>query len=293
MLETLLDYEERIMRVQSYIRENLESDLSLERLANEACFSQFHFHRVFTAMVGEPVKKYVRRLRLEKAASLLRNTSYTVLDIALSSGYETHESFSRAFKCLFGLSPRDYRCDPWDEDNINRINPLGFRKTIIRNGKTGVIMDVNIKKMEQLTVAAVRHTGPYTECEPAWKTLMDDKVLQSKMSEKSVFLGICHDDPDETEPENIRYDACMVIDAEVDPGPGVEKMEIEGGEFASFLHKGAYGNLHDSYKKLYGEWLPDSGREPQCAPCLEVYLNNPETVGSEEELLTEILVPLK
>ena len=153
-------------------------------------------------------------------------------------------------------------------------------------------MDVEIKKMEKLTVAAVRHTGPYTECEPAWNKLMSDKVLQSKMTEKSVFLGICHDDPDEVEAEKIRYDACMVIDSDLEPGEGVEKVEIEGGEFASFTHKGPYANLHSSYQFLYGEWLPKSGREPKCAPCVEIYLNNPETVDKEDDLLTELLVPL-
>ena len=293
MLETILDYQERIMRVQSYIQHNLEGDLSLRRLADEACFSQYHFHRVFTAMVGEPVKKYVRRIRLEQAAAQLIRTEQTVLEIALSSGYETHESFSRAFKSQFGFSPRDYRNNPLDGDNKDRIRALGFRTLITRNGNKGVKMDVDIKKMEKLTVAAVRHTGPYTECEPAWTKLMADKALQNRMNEKSVFLGICHDDPDETEPENIRYDACMVIDADVEPGEGVDKIEIEAGDFASFTHKGPYSGLYNSYAALYGKWLPESGREPKCAPCLEIYLNNPETVEKEDDLLTEILVPLK
>lgn len=293
MLDTLLDYEDRIVRVQNYIRENLDTDLSLSRLANEACFSRYHFHRVFSAMVGEPVKKYVRRLRLENAARLLVRTESTVLDIALSSGYETHESFSRAFKSQFGFSPREYRNNPLDGKNRDRVKALGYKIIITRNENQGVIMDINIKKMETLTVAAVRHVGAYTKCDPAWKTLMDDKVLQSKMNEKSVFLGVCYDDPDETEEEKIRYDACMVIDRDIQPGEGIQKMEIDGGEFASLVHKGSYSKLHDSYKALYGEWLPQSKREPQNAPCLEIYLNNPETVADEAELLTEILVPLK
>jgi AraC family transcriptional regulator len=75
----------------------LDDELSLPELAGVANFSACHFHRVFRALTGEGVAEHVRRLRLERAAARLRNTSTSILEIALESGYQAHESFTRAF----------------------------------------------------------------------------------------------------------------------------------------------------------------------------------------------------
>src|SRR5215475_13869572 len=102
---TLQDYKRRILQVLMHVQENLDSRLSLDELAGLACFSPYHFHRIFKGMVGESVKEHVRRLRLERAANQLRKGSASVIEIALDAGYESHEAFSRSFKSLFGASP--------------------------------------------------------------------------------------------------------------------------------------------------------------------------------------------
>jgi AraC-like DNA-binding protein len=112
-------YRQRILRVQLFIQEHLDEELSLERLARVAHFSPYHFHRIFRALVGEGVNEHVRRLRLESAAVDLKNTGRTVLEIALDAGYGTHEAFTRAFRQMFGVSPSQYRAgqhplySPW------------------------------------------------------------------------------------------------------------------------------------------------------------------------------------
>src|SRR5687768_15821101 len=102
-------YRHRILKVQLFIQEHLDEDLSLERLARLAHFSPFHFHRLFRALVGEGVYEYVRRLRLERAAVLLKSTDRDVTAVAFDAGYETHEAFTRAFRRHFGLAPSRYR----------------------------------------------------------------------------------------------------------------------------------------------------------------------------------------
>src|SRR5262249_26256763 len=99
------DYRERIVRTLVYIQGRLDEELELAELAGVAAFSPFHFHRIFRGLVGESVKEYVRRLRLERAARCLKQESRPVTEIALQAGFETHESFTRAFTAMFGESP--------------------------------------------------------------------------------------------------------------------------------------------------------------------------------------------
>ena len=95
--------------VKRYIREHLHEPLDRETLAAVAGFSIPHFHRVFTAQVGESAASYVRRLRLERAARKLRMGAVDITEVALAAGYESHAAFSKAFKQQFGISPREFR----------------------------------------------------------------------------------------------------------------------------------------------------------------------------------------
>jgi len=108
-IQTLQEAPECIEDVMRYIREHINEPLNRERLAAVACFSVPHFHRVFTAHVGESAASYVRRLRLERAGRKLRMGAVDITEVALAAGYDTHAAFSKAFKQQFGLSPREFR----------------------------------------------------------------------------------------------------------------------------------------------------------------------------------------
>lgn len=92
-----------------YIREHIGEPLDREKLAEVAGFSVPHFHRIFTARVGESAASYVRRLRLERAGYKLRMGAVNITEVALAAGYDTHAAFGKAFKQQFGLSPREFR----------------------------------------------------------------------------------------------------------------------------------------------------------------------------------------
>ena len=102
-------YLQRIGLVLRHIEENLDARPDLDELARIACFSPYHFHRIFSAMVGESVAAYVRRLLLERAAMQLGHSSESVTQIALGSGYESVDAFSRAFRTHMGMLPSEYR----------------------------------------------------------------------------------------------------------------------------------------------------------------------------------------
>jgi AraC family transcriptional regulator len=99
----------RIEGVMRYIRDHLHEPLDRETLAAVAGFSIPHFHRVFTAQMGESAISYIRRLRLERAGRKLRMGAVDITEVALAAGYDTHAAFSKAFKQQFGLSPSEFR----------------------------------------------------------------------------------------------------------------------------------------------------------------------------------------
>ena len=105
----LTGYDERIQDVQKYVREHTDEELNREVLAAVAGFSVPHFHRIFTAHVGETSASYVRRVRLERAGRKLRMGAVDITEVALAAGYDTHAAFSKAFKQHFGLSPSEFR----------------------------------------------------------------------------------------------------------------------------------------------------------------------------------------
>jgi len=107
--QILQDHSDCIEDVIRYIRDHLSEPLDRERLADVAGFSVPHFHRVFTAHVGESAISYIRRIRLELAGRKLRMGAVDITEVALSAGYDSHAAFSKAFKQQFGLSPSEFR----------------------------------------------------------------------------------------------------------------------------------------------------------------------------------------
>ena len=105
-----MENSELITKALNYIKsENKKSDITIDDVATHAGFSTDYFNRIFFAHTGFNIMEYVRFSRLKKAAQLLRGTNNDILDIALDCGYEAHESFSRAFKNQYGISPSEYR----------------------------------------------------------------------------------------------------------------------------------------------------------------------------------------
>ena len=107
--QSLQEYSACVEEVLRYIREHINEPLDRETLASVAGFSIPHFHRVFSAHVGESAISYVRRLRLERAGRKLRMGAVDITEVALAAGYDSHAAFSKAFKQQFGVSPSEFR----------------------------------------------------------------------------------------------------------------------------------------------------------------------------------------
>ncbi len=293
---TLRDYKRRLLRVLVHIQQHLDDSLALETLAQLACFSPFHFHRIFKGMVGESVKEYVRRLRLERAATRLKLSTVPVTTIALDAGYETHEAFTRSFRSAFGVCPSRFRLSsrtaliPGAPTGLHYHDgpPAPHFKVTQRGGKK---MEVQIEHKAPMRVAFMRHVGPYSEVGATWDRLLPVLGKEGLLGGHSLFIGICHDDPEITPQAKIRYDACVTVDASFTAEGEIGVQVIPGGAYAHTTHFGPYHTLGETYTKLLGQWLPRSGYELRPTPCFEVYLNDPQSTDPED-LLTDIYAPL-
>ena len=104
-----IDYQERLSRVVAFMHDHLEEEIDLNRLADVACLSPYHWHRIYHAMNGETIASTVRRLRLHRAAGFLANTTTPIETIAERSGYGGVAAFTRAFAADYGMPPAQYR----------------------------------------------------------------------------------------------------------------------------------------------------------------------------------------
>jgi AraC family transcriptional regulator len=281
MTPTEQTYRERILRVQLFIQEHLDEELSLDRLARVAHFSPYHFHRIFRGLVGEGVNEYVRRLRLESAALALKSSGHSIIRVALDAGYGTHEAFSRAFRQQFGVSPSQYRAGR---------RPLSRQEIVTMTTETAV-REVRFETVPPRRVAFLRHVGPYNTVRTTFQRLMAWAGQRGLFGPQALPVAIPYDDPGVTAADKVRCDCCVTVGEGVAPEGEVGVQTLEGGEYAVLTHIGPYRQLGESYHWLFGTWLPASGRELRNTPTYEIARNSPGSTPPEQ-LRTDIYLPL-
>ncbi len=290
------DYQARILRVLIHIQEHLDAALDLEDLAQVACFSSFHFHRVFAAMTGETLADHVRRLRLERAAMELRSGAPPVIQVALAAGYEAHEAFTRAFKSAYGVSPAEFRRAPRPITMLAAPSGVHFQPgvpltTFNPHHLTTKVMKVITRKIQPRRVAYLRHVGPYEAVRQTWHDLTTRLSADKQVGPRSVFVGIGHDDPNVTPAAELRYDACITVAETYQPKPPVQLQTIVGGDYA-VLKNCPVGEIKDAFQFLFGQWLARSSRELRPAPSFVVFIDGRDAVAPMKQRV-DIYVPLQ
>jgi len=283
---TLQDYHQRVNKVLHYINTHLDEKLDVDMLAQMSNFSPYHFHRIMRAFLNESLMSYIIRVRLDSAACLIQTTDLPVTDIAYKVGYDVPSSFNKAFKKRFFVSPTEYK-ESYKE--TNDVYYLKFDKM-----KTKVELKPKIKELKGQQVIYVSSVGPYSGqgTEDAWNKVCEFAEKKKLFGYKTAFIGISHDDPEVTEAEKLRYDACVVISKDIKPEGEVGVKIVAGGKYAMFLHKGPYSGFQEVYNYIYGAWLQESGSELREQPCFEKYLNSPDKT-KPENLKTEIYIPIQ
>lgn len=303
-----IEYISRINKAFDYIESNIEKPLTLEELAAVANFSKYHFNRIFLSMVGETPFQFISRVRLEKAAMLIRsNKDETISEIAYRCGFSDISIFSRNFKNYFKVSASKYRAIKSKNSNISQLDSNNNQseqrvtqyfcpelKTIKWRTTMELNKSVEIKEFPKMTVAYIRHIGPYKG---------DDKLFERIWNKLFSWAGprgliggpdfkslvIYHDDPNVTIEDKLRMSVCITVPADTKVDGEVGKMEIEAATYVVARFELTAQDFQHAWNWVYGEWFPTSGYQPDDKPCFEMYPEEPK----DGKFVVDICVPVK
>jgi len=282
-----MNYEQRINKVIDFIAKHLDDELTLDQLSRVAFFSKYHFHRLFTAYTGVSLWQYIRWLRLKRAAhQLIVDNDRTIIEIALNAGFESHESFTRAFKQACGENPKDFRLKAnW---HIWEKHPYLLPK------KGENIMNVTIKNLPARRLAVLEHHGdPQKVGESANKLIFWAKNQPIDVTPKpGEAFGFGYDDPKQVPVEAFRFDLAITVPQTLKLEGDIKEKMLPAGKYAVTVHKGPRDNIGDTVYGLYRDWLPTSNEELGDLPCIFCYYNFEHEVA-ETELLAEVWLLLK
>lgn len=274
-------YETRLNRVIDHLYDHLEDDIRFDDLAEIACLSPYHWHRVYAAMRGETIRATIRRLRLSRAAERLANSDMALEMIAERAGYGSADAFGRAFKEAYGKSPAHYRATG---------SHAAFKAALLTEDSAG--FPVSIEILSPIRCASIAHSGAYMQIDRAMGKLFNALAAQAIMASDQRMLAVFYDDPDLVPVESLRSRACSPVADGVTLAPPIEEAVVRGGLYARLRYRGPYADMEGAYRWLLGVWLPQSGHEPDDEPMFEAYLNSPQQVAAAE-LITDIHLPLR
>ena len=296
-----VEYTRRLNRVIDHIDAHLDETLELATLAEVAHFSPFHFHRLFAAWRGETLGEYVRRRRLEVAATrLAAQPRVAVLTVALTVGFGSGEAFARAFKERFGTSPSAWRRAPdrspgqvdrkRDQDDMDpKVDDERFR------GHEEFPMTVKLVDREPVRIAFVRYVGPYGPPLGAfWGRTVMPWIAREGLEGRPMY-GISHDNPGVTAPDKCRADAGVEVDEDYVATGDAQVTVIPGGRYATTRFHGTALTIHEAWEGMMREWLPSSGLQLDARPMFEYYgpgMRHDAATGTFECDITIPVAPL-
>ena len=269
--ETIIDHRSRVRRVMTYIDENLDQICPLERLAQEACLSPFHFNRVFAACTGETVKHYWIRARMVYAALSLVHTNRRVIDIAMDIGYESHNAFSKAFRTWHGISPRAYRDNPLQDYNwgysFNRYSAyrktyLSYRPVVWRIAPCQMIYKEMCGSLNGASVETA--ISIIREIETALRQL---GLMRNFCGWISAFPAR----PAGFSDPNAPLQVGALISRRIEHIAPLKTRILGGGRWAVFHHVGPLEYLLQTWNAAYHNWIPSSGLRPRSDTPFEWY----------------------
>lgn len=293
-------YESVIQRVVDEIEVRLEENLKVSDLAQLANFSDFHFHRVFQSIVGLPVMEYVRKRRLVQAAFSVATTNEKLLDIALNCGFGTQETFIRAFRKMYGMTPGEYRKRGAHPPAYAKVNVLQRRPNPYLGGNQ-MNYDIITKPGFDVIGYSIRTRnadGQNNRDIPAfWQRYLQENMGKQLHGQavSNVEFGICDDfDMDAGE-----FSYIIGVEAR-------EGAEVPEGAISRHYPEQTYAvfttpkvspdrfveSIQSTWTAIFSEWFPQSGYEHAAAAEFEYY--DERSWRDRNELLEmDIYIPIK
>ena len=290
-------YNQRINEVINYVNNNLDRSIPLDELASVALFSPYHFHRIFVAVTGESVNNFTSRMRLEKAARLLKFSQEPISDIAYKCGYSSTATLSRAFKQYFGLSPSLYRKNGEIENSKIRKDLFqvsqyhyDMNESELRN-----TFPVEIKEFPQKRIAYIRVQNSYAE--GVVLNAFDQLIKWAKqvdLFDSEEIFGMSKDDPMVTPKEKCNYDVCITLPEEfaISPDNYMDTKIMPKCKYAVTTVDGDFNLAATAINYLFNHWLINSSYEPEFQAGLEIFKDK-ENICDWSYLHLDICIPIR
>ncbi len=289
-------YEPRINRAIALMDRQIDQDVSIERLADEACLSPFHFHRVFSALTGESVPTMTTRLRMQRALAMAhRGERPQWKAVAVAVGYRSSDVFARAFKRHFGCTPSQFDLEQWWRERPDREQALAVSRYFLRPAPP--LPDdfhVNVVTRPAASLSVSRATGAYLD--PALMVAAYERAIAAacalNVPMTGRLSGASQDDPELVPLSRCRYDFCLEIEADTVPPKGLMLAKRAKGRWAVTRVQGDLQAVDRAWNLLFKSWLPASGLDLRDAPAEEIYRRTPDEIGWEQFDLT-LAIPVE
>lgn len=245
--------------VLGYIEEHLQNEtLDLDTIAKAAGYSKYHLHRMFSAMVGYTIHNYIQRRRLTEAARLLVFTDRPILEIALSAGYDTQRSFTRAFQGMYHASPRYYR-------KQKVFMPLQLKFDISSREELRGDRILEIKVVESDAIFLVGYTGNtkrgFHIIGKCWRLLHKNKHKIDNRADENFLFGVNDYSQYEEQSKNPAFTyiaAAEVTDVATIP-KGMQAFSLAPTKYVVFSFRGQnQDSLQPIVEYIYQEWFPNA-----------------------------------
>lgn len=282
-----MEWLERMNRSIDYIERHLEDGVSIEEAARAAYSSTYHFHRLFHMVTGLTVTEYIRRRRLTLAAQELASTAARVVDVALKYGYDSPESFAKAFRRLHGIAPSEAR------------NPgarlKAFPRMAFQLSLKGVhAMDYRIVEREAFQVVGrvlnttCRDGANFREIPKFWNDgYAEGWIPRLESLAGKMAMGVCL--PMDPGQDDLSY----MIGVEAGPELAGEEWTVytvPALTWAVFTAVGPLpGSIQETFQRIFQEWFPSTNYEHDHGPELEVYLDGD---SSAPDYRCEVWIPI-
>ncbi|MBF5054951.1 AraC family transcriptional regulator [Alcanivorax sp. 521-1] len=283
---SLLEYQRRIDQAIRFILARIDQPISLDEVAEAACFSKFHFHRLFTALMNEPPGEYIMRKRLERAAIRLVYADTPVSTLAGDYGYSSVAAFSKAFRQWFGGPPTAIKAIRGRLESEKGKLQTRYGKTLVADELFGAAAGAGnparresirrrvilrrLKEFELHYLPSARgyEVGGIWE---TWATLREQACAVAPEADCDWF-ALSHDHPGLTPPDRCRYDACVALPKKARAALPLPRLAVPGGDVAVYQVAGPEASILPQYLDFYTHWMPHSGFEPADYPLIEHYL---------------------
>jgi AraC family transcriptional regulator len=266
---------ERVQCGIDYIEANLAFDLQTADVARHVGMSQWHFQRIFKALTNETLKTYIRSRRFSEALEQLASTQQRVLDIALATGFHTQESFTRAFKKAFSVTPAHYRKHA---SQLAFMRKVRFDADYLHHIRGSLSLEPEIYEQPSLQLVGMctRFFGIDSEknnmaqkLTSLWDAFLPHLNDVPHRADESCCYGVIRQTAQHS--DELEYWAVAPV-SHVDQLPvGLMSLHLPAARYARFAHRGLVSNLNMTVNYIYSSWLLQSNLHHTYGCDLEYY----------------------